>query len=345
MSDSAYLAGGVGFAQIWIPSAAAVMHIAFQWVDALNYNYVTIATGSHIYDWTLRVLQVRAGVETLVVTENFSTARPFPITTSSAYFCLQWESGTLRVQLEQTLPASSPPASGARGHVIRTYAIPWLPATLTAVKGTNGAHLGGIADPPDTGMNVERPPSDMGGCVVCNHIVNTPFDGCCRQNLIDDWQVDLSAWSTAANGRFTGCQAVANVYILEAGRTGTEWTPTFSQDGWVYAQRGPTACNPITNIAGVTNNRLYLQIRLSFGRNMGAFALSQGCGWLLTIAMVIVSTEEACEPEEIIAAYWKAVNDPASCSGSHTLALSYQNNDILCSFLPNNVTIQSVSLV
>lgn len=353
--DGGVVEGGVGTNGIWLPSASAIVHIAFQWVDSSNYNYVSISTGNHEYDWMLRIYQVRAGVETLVTSENFSVANAFfPVTVSRPqWFCLQWELGTLRVQLEQTFPANSPPASGARGHVIRTYAIPWLPSTKTATKALNGAHLGGIADPPTTAFGAsDRPPSDMGGCMTCNHIVDTPFGGCCRQNLMDDWQIDLSGWSTVANGRFTGCADVANVYILQVYQPYSadavyDSSPEFSEDGWVYAQKGPTACDPITNQFGVLNPRLYLRIDIVFGRDIhfnfpGA---SSGCGWLVSVNLHIVSNNEACNEGEIVAVYFKQVSDPTSCSGVHTLTLVYQHIHGICGIPPATITIQSASVV
>lgn len=359
VSDGGIVEGGVGSAQLWLPSTSAVMQIAFQWVDSSNYNYVAISTGNHWFDWLFRIYQVRSGVETLVSTDTFSRGstplQTIPITSVSHYFCLQWETGTLRVQLEQTNPADAPPASGARGHVIKTYAIPWLPATMTAVKSINGAHLGGIADPPETGFSAAyRPPSVMGGCTTCNHIVDFPFGGCCRQNLMDDWQVDLSGWSTVANGRFTGCADVANVYILQVynpigGEIVYDATPLFSEDGWVYAQKGPTACDPITNVAGDPDPRVYLQIRIYFGRGLDTLSHvvvpSSQCGWLVAISLVIVSFNEACENEEIIATYFKQVNDPESCSGVHTLTLAYQHIHGICGLPPATITIQSASVV
>lgn len=342
--------GGVGTQGIWLPSSTSIVHVAFQWVDSLNYNYVSISPGNHTYDWMLRIFQVRAGVETLVTTENFSVANAFfPVTTASPKaFCLQWELGTLTVQLEQIEQVAGP-----RGHLIKTYPIPWLPATKTATKALNGAHLGDIADPPTTAFGAaNRPPSNMGGCVTCNHIIDTPFGGCCRQNLMDDWQIDLSGWSTVANGRFTGCADVANVYILQVYQPYTsdaayDSTPLFSEDGWVYAQKGPTACDPITNLAGVTSNRVYLEVSIIFGRNIhvGFPNASSGCGWLVAIKLHIVSNNEACENEEIIAVYFKSVNDPASCSGSHTLNLVYQHIHGLCGIPPSTITIQSASVV
>lgn len=353
--DGGIVEGGVGTHGIWLPSTASIVNIAFQWVDSSNYNYVSISTGAHAYDWQLRLYQVRLGVETLIVSENFSVANAFfPVTVARPqYFCLQWEMGTLKVQLEQTLAAYEPPASGARGHVVRTYAIPWLPSTKTATKAVNGGHLGNISDPPTTPFGASnRPPSNMGGCMTCNHIVDTPFGGCCRQNLMDDWQVDLSGWGTVANGRFTGCADVANVYILQVYQPYTAdavygSSTEFAADGWVYAQRGPTACDPITNMSGVVNPRLYLRIDTVFGRDIhfnfpGA---SSGCGWLVAVNLHIVSNNEACNEGEIIAVYFKSVTDPASCAGSHTLNLVHQNINGICGLPPSSITIQSVSLV
>lgn len=348
--DGAIVEGGVGYNQLRLPNDSSLMQLAFQWVDSANYNYVTISAGNHQYDWALRILQVRSGVETLVTSENFSVNDATrQVKSLNYYFCLQWESGTLRVQLEQTLPADSPPASGARGHLIKTYAIPWLPATKTAIKGLSGARLGALADPPTVGMVLQRPPSNMGGCVTCGHLVDTPFAGCCSQNLRDDWQIDLTGWSTATNGRFTGCQAVANVYILQVYQPWSsdivyDYSPEFSQDGWVYAQRGPTACDPITNVNGVTMPRVYLRIEIFFGRNLPFPAPSSACGWLVVVTLVIASNNEACENGEQIAAYWKAVGDPAACSGSHTLNLAFQNIDGICGSPPSSITIQSVSV-